>query len=258
MAPARPPPERATARYAFEPLKAHQLELRANDNLEVWVTDESGGRAERVSGEEGRVPSGHVQLGRGMKMRATRTWRTTRRPRARWRVADDDEATARARQNLHQRPQAAVPTGRHSLQPTNLQGDRCKLCGSPACNHWRRRRRLPRRGTQERPSLRRQEVSRVRFGQGRRGIATAAAATAQVRTETHAMRIRLHKGDVGRVKSETTEGRVGGSVEDACVCGQRRRAPVLDSARHEIKHGEPPTAFKRTLLAVGPAAVRGS
>ena len=63
MAPARPPPERATARYAFEPLKAHQLELRANDNLEVWVTDESWWLARNQRGEEGRVPSGHVQLG---------------------------------------------------------------------------------------------------------------------------------------------------------------------------------------------------
>ena len=63
-APARPPPERATARYAFEPLRPHQLELRANDNLEVWVTDDSWWLARNArSGEEGRVPSGHVQLG---------------------------------------------------------------------------------------------------------------------------------------------------------------------------------------------------
>ena len=61
--PARPPPERATARYAFKPLRAHQLELRANDNLEVWVTDESWWLARNQRGEEGRVPSGHVQLG---------------------------------------------------------------------------------------------------------------------------------------------------------------------------------------------------
>ena len=144
--PARPPPERATARYAFKPLRAHQLELRANDNLEVWVTDESWWLARNArSGEEGRVPSGHVQLGawnedesdadmaddaptaRAMAPSPDDDEATAR---AMAPSQDDDEATARARQNLHNAlKQPSQQDVTHS-QPTNLQGDRCKLCGS--------------------------------------------------------------------------------------------------------------------------------
>ena len=132
MAPARPPPERATARYAFEPLKAHQLELRANDNLEVWVTDESWWLARNArSGEEGRVPSGHVQLGAWNEDESDADMADDA-PTARAMAPspDDDEATARARQNLHNAlKQPSQQDVTHS-QPTNLQGDRCKLCGS--------------------------------------------------------------------------------------------------------------------------------
>ena len=60
----RPGAERATARYAWEPLRDNQLALAAGDNLEVWVTNESWWFARNArTGEEGRVISGHVKVG---------------------------------------------------------------------------------------------------------------------------------------------------------------------------------------------------
>ena len=55
--------ERATARYAFEPLNADHLGLAAGANLEVWPTDESWWFARDQRGDEGRVPSGCVKVG---------------------------------------------------------------------------------------------------------------------------------------------------------------------------------------------------
>ena len=60
----RPGAERATARYAWEPLRDNQLALAAGDNLEVWPTNESWWFARNArTGAEGRVMSGHVKVG---------------------------------------------------------------------------------------------------------------------------------------------------------------------------------------------------
>ena len=60
----RPGAERATARYAWEPLRDNQLALAAGDNLEVWPTNESWWLARNArTGAEGRVMSGHVKVG---------------------------------------------------------------------------------------------------------------------------------------------------------------------------------------------------
>ena len=75
----RPGAERATARYAWEPLRDNQLALAAGDNLEVWPTNESWWFARNArTGAEGRV-SGHVKVGPGTRTR-TRTRTRRRRP----------------------------------------------------------------------------------------------------------------------------------------------------------------------------------
>ena len=98
------------------------------------------------------MPSGHVQLGAWNEAESDADMADDAPPRAMAPSPDDDEPTARARQNLR-RIKTAVPAGRHS--PHNQQ-----ICKATAAsfaarsrprNHWPKRRApLPRRVMHER------------------------------------------------------------------------------------------------------------